>query len=194
MVLKSIGCFGNGDAVEQPASIISCLRYDLRKPARLRSMVYQYFTSSSYRMVAAYRLSKLFHDRRFLRRFSLLLLRNAERICGAQISLDSTIGPRLKLPHPNGVVIGEGVVIGQNVTIFQQVTLGAKQLGLGGNEDAYPVVGNHVVLYAGAKIIGNVTLGDYCQVGCNAVVLKDVEPYAVVAGIPAKVIGHVPQA
>ncbi|MBW7452540.1 hypothetical protein K0U00_00605 [Paenibacillus sepulcri] len=102
------------------------------------------------------------------------------------ISERSKIGRNLKMPHPTGVVIGEDVMIGDNVTIFQQVTLGSH--GKPGLSRSYPIIEDHVTIYAGAKIIGNVTIGRNAVIGANAVVTKDVPPNAVAVGVPAKII------
>ena len=85
-------------------------------------------------------------------------------------------------PHFSCIVINSGTVIGKNVTIFQGVTIGSKRGG------GVPQIGNNVVLFAGCKVIGRVSLDDNVKVGANSVVTKDVQAGCVVAGIPAKVI------
>jgi serine O-acetyltransferase len=82
-----------------------------------------------------------------------------------------------------GVVIHKRAKIGDSVTISQQVTIGGRS-----GKQGLPVIGNHVYLGAGAKILGEITIGDYAVVGANSVVLKDVPAYAIVAGIPAEII------
>jgi len=105
-------------------------------------------------------------------------------VCGADIPLNSEIGGGLLIPHPNGIVIHPKARIGVNCLIHQQVTIGVTR----GNPHP-PKIGNHVDIGAGAKIIGNIEIGDFALIGANAVVTKDVEPYAIVAGVPARVIG-----
>ena len=91
-----------------------------------------------------------------------------------------------KMPHQGlGVVIHPNVFIGEDCTIYQNVTLGAKGKKESGHQA--PIIGNHVMIGAGAVIIGNVNVGDYAVIGANSVVLEDVPSRAVVAGIPAKV-------
>jgi serine O-acetyltransferase len=83
------------------------------------------------------------------------------------------------------VVIGETTEIGDNVTLFQGVTLGGtgKQRG-----KRHPTVGSHVVVGAGAKVLGPITIGDYVKIGANSVVLQDVPDHSTVVGIPGKIV------
>lgn len=97
------------------------------------------------------------------------------------LSPTAQIGKGLIIPHPNGIIIGAGVSIGDNCTIYQHVTLGQ-------NRGKYPLIGNHVIVYAGAVICGGVHIGNNAIIGANAVVTKDVPENAIVGGIPAKVI------
>lgn len=106
-------------------------------------------------------------------------------VSGADIPLNNMISGGLLIPHPNGIVIHPNAHIGINCLIHQQVTIGIKR-----GDGNPPVIGNHVDIGAGAKIIGDITIGDYALIGANAVVTKDVIPYAVMAGVPAKVIGY----
>lgn len=103
-------------------------------------------------------------------------------ITGADIPLNCQLGGGLLLPHPNGVVIGPKAIVGVNCLIFQQVTLGSRGEGA-------PVIGNHVDIGAGAKILGSITIGDNVKIGANSVVLKDVPAGKTVVGIPAKIVG-----
>lgn len=99
---------------------------------------------------------------------------------GADIPLTCLIGGGLLLPHPNGVVIHPEARIGPNCLIFQQVTLGT--VGSGG----VPVVGGHVDIGAGARLLGPVVVGDHAVIGANAVVVHDVPAHHVAVGIPAR--------
>ena len=101
------------------------------------------------------------------------------------IARNAQIDGGLYLPHPVGVVVGESAIIGRNCILHQGVTLGDRGECHGGSD---PKLGDYIEVGTGAKILGAVHLGDYVRVGANAVVLKDVEPYSVVGGIPAKVI------
>lgn len=92
------------------------------------------------------------------------------------------IGENISFPHPQNIVIGSKVKIGDNCIIYQDVTLGQ-------NRKEYPKIGDNVIIYAGAKIIGGITIGNNVVVGANAVVTKDVLDNSIVAGIPARKIG-----
>lgn len=106
---------------------------------------------------------------------------------GIHLGLKCRIGRNLKLPHPQGIIIGEGSNIGDNCTIYHNVTLGAKH---GGNDShlTYPTIGNNVTIYTGAVILGNVSISDNSIIGANSLVVSDVEPNTMYAGSPAKKI------
>lgn len=95
------------------------------------------------------------------------------------------IGERLFIDHAAGVVIGETCIIGNDVVIYQQVTLGGVSTSRG---KRHPTVGNNVVIGAGAKVLGNITLGDNAKIGANSVVVKDVPCCATAIGVPARII------
>lgn len=105
-------------------------------------------------------------------------------ITGADIPINADIGGGLSIPHPNGIVIHPQAKIGVNCLIHQQVTIGVSR-----KSNKAPVIKGHVDIGAGAKIIGDITIGEHALIGANAVVVKDVPAYAIVAGIPAKIIG-----
>ncbi len=97
----------------------------------------------------------------------------------------ATIGCRVFIDHGVGVVIGETTIIGDDVVIYQQVTLGGVSTSHG---KRHPTIGNNVVIGAGAKVLGNITIGHGCKVGANSVVVKDVPAFATAVGIPARIL------
>lgn len=103
-------------------------------------------------------------------------------VTGADIPLNCQLGGGLLLPHPNGVVIHPDAVVGPNGLIFQQVTLGQGPL------PGAPVIGGHVDIGAGAKVLGGVRVGDHARIGANAVVICDVPAGATAVGVPARVV------
>jgi serine O-acetyltransferase len=106
---------------------------------------------------------------------------------GIEVSPRVKIGGGLFLPHTVGTVIG-AESIGENVTIMHGVTLGAREPDFYFTAFSRPVIGNNVFIGAGAKIVGPVTVGDYAKIGANAVVLRDVPPYALAVGVPAQIL------
>lgn len=106
---------------------------------------------------------------------------------GIEVSPQVKIGGGLFLPHTVGTVLG-AERIGRNATILQGVTLGTLEPDNGFNVALRPIIGDDVVLGAGAKIIGRVTIGDHAKIGANAVVLCDVPPYALAVGVPARIV------
>ena len=106
---------------------------------------------------------------------------------GVDIHPAARLGCGIMLDHATGLVIGETAVVGNNVSILQSVTLG----GTGKDEgDRHPKIGNGVLISAGAKILGNIRVGDGAKVGAGSVVLEEVPPHTTVAGVPAKVVGR----
>lgn len=103
----------------------------------------------------------------------------------AELHLECKVGGGLLLPHPNGIVVHPDAVIGPNCLLFQQVTLGTVA-----SRDGVPVLGAHVDVGAGAKLLGGITVGDHAVIGANSVVIKDVPSCAIVAGIPARIVGR----
>ena len=108
-------------------------------------------------------------------------------VFGIEIALRCRIGPGLVLPHTQGTVIG-AASIGADAIIFHGVTLGARELDMGYTSEARPVVGDGVVIGAGAKVLGGLQLGDRCRIGANAVVLESVPAGALAVGVPARVV------
>jgi serine O-acetyltransferase len=106
-------------------------------------------------------------------------------IFGIEISPRCAIGPGIFFPHTSGTVIGASK-LGRNVTIFQGVTLGATQIDMKYDLALRPEVGDFVVVGAGAKVLGGISLGDNVKVGANAVLLRSVPANATVAGVPAR--------
>jgi serine O-acetyltransferase len=113
-----------------------------------------------------------------------------ERRYGCYINLRAEIGAGLKLPHPTGIVIGEGVVIGEGCTLYQHVTLGGRRRGdwAGGK---YPRLGDGVVVFCGAAVLGALSVGDRATIGANAVVLESIPADGVAVGAPARLVQKV---
>jgi serine O-acetyltransferase len=107
-----------------------------------------------------------------------------------EIHPGAQLGRRLVIDHGAGVVIGETAVVGDDCLIYHGVTLGGVSTR---QEKRHPTLGQGVLVGAGAKILGPITVGDGVKVGANSVVNKDVPAHTTVAGIPARVINQAPQ-
>ncbi|GAB6040507.1 serine O-acetyltransferase [Endothiovibrio diazotrophicus] len=114
----------------------------------------------------------------------------ARWVTGIEIHPGARIGRRFFIDHGMGVVIGETAEIGDDCTLYHGVTLGGTSWNKG---KRHPTLGNGVVIGAGAKVLGPITLGDNSRVGSNAVVLKDVPEGATVVGVPGRVVGKRPE-
>ncbi|NLJ78606.1 MAG: serine O-acetyltransferase [Tissierellia bacterium] len=115
-----------------------------------------------------------------------IISQRARRKTGIEIHPGAKLGRKLFIDHGMGVVIGETAEVGDNVVMYHGVTLG----GIGGepNVKRHPTVEDDVMIGAGAKVLGPVTIGRGAKIGANAVVLNDIPPYATAVGMPAKVI------
>jgi serine O-acetyltransferase len=106
-------------------------------------------------------------------------------LTGIEIHPGATIGPNLFIDHGMGVVIGETAEIGECVTLYHGVTLGGASLNKG---KRHPTLEDDVVVGAGAKVLGAITIGANSRIGANAVVVKSVPPNSVVVGVPGQVV------
>ncbi len=103
---------------------------------------------------------------------------------GIEIHPGAKIGRKFFIDHGTGVVIGETAIVGDNVLLYQGVTLGGTGKETG---KRHPTLGNNVVVGAGAKILGNIVIGDNSYIGANAVVIKNVPANSTVVGIPGRI-------
>lgn len=142
--------------------------------------------SSNDRLRFRIRLMQAFH-RRGYHALSRFMSYRIQRRFSVYVAPSAVIPRNVSFPHPTGIVIGEGVVLGERVRVFQNVTLGGARIGdqsLGN----YPVIGDGTTLFAGAVLVGGITIGCNCTIGANAVVRCDVPDDAVAVGIPARVL------
>ncbi len=113
-------------------------------------------------------------------------MRSSE-IFGIDIHPAARIGKGIMIDHAHSIVIGETAVVGDNVSMLHSVTLG----GTGKEEeDRHPKIGNGVLIGAGAKVLGNIKVGECSRIAAGSVVLQEVPPCTTVAGIPAKIMGE----
>jgi len=134
--------------------------------------------------VWVHRLShRLWHWR--LKLLARVLSQLTRWFTGIEIHPGATIGNRFFIDHGMGVVIGETAEIGDDCTLYHGVTLGGTSWE---RAKRHPTLGKNVVVGAGAKILGPITIGDNARVGSNSVVVKDVPANATVVGIPARIV------
>lgn len=119
---------------------------------------------------------------------SRIISQRARRITGIEIHPGAKIGDKLFIDHGMGVVIGETTEIGNNVLIYHGVTLGGT--GLEKGVKRHPTIEDDVIIGAGAKILGPITIGRGSKIGANSVVLKGVPPYSTAVGSPARIVNR----
>jgi serine O-acetyltransferase len=113
-----------------------------------------------------------------------LISQVAKLFTGIEIHPGAKIGPGLFIDHGSGVVIGETAILGDDILIFHGVTLGGVDDRKGRR---HPIVGDHAVIGAGAKVLGSIVIGEYAKIGAQSVVLVDVPAHATAIGVPAKI-------
>ncbi|HUV32402.1 MAG TPA: serine O-acetyltransferase [Devosiaceae bacterium] len=181
---------GFGDALQSDPAIGNRARTDLaatleRDPACHRAIEpLLYF--KGYQALQTYRFAHaLWQAGR--QDFALYLQSRASLVFQIDIHPAARIGQGLMLDHGTGIVVGETAVIGDHVSMLHEVTLG----GTGKeHQNRHPRIGCGVLIGAGAKILGNISVGDCARIAAGSVVLKDVPPRVTVAGVPAKVVGE----
>jgi serine O-acetyltransferase len=137
--------------------------------------------------VFTYRIANFLHLRWNMRLLSKFMTLWARITTGIEIHPAARIGPGLFIDHGCGVVVGETSVIGSNCILFHGCTLGATGLE---NGKRHPTIGDRVFVGAGAKILGNITVGSDVRIGAGSVVLKDIPDRCTVVGIPGRIVPH----
>jgi len=126
----------------------------------------------------------LWHEGR--RDFALFLQSQASRTFAVDIHPAARFGQGIMIDHATGFVVGETAVVGNNCSFLHAVTLGGSGKETG---NRHPKIGENVLVGAGAKILGNITVGEGSRIAAGSVVLRNVPPHVTVAGVPAKVVG-----
>ena len=149
-----------------------------------RSKFEVWLTYSGVKALSHHRLANRLYKMR-LKLLARIVSQYSRHRTGIEIHPAAEIAPGVFIDHGMGVVIGETAQVGEGSVIYQGVTLGGtgKQSG-----KRHPTVGQRCVISAGAKVLGNITIGDCAKVGAGAVVLRDVPAHATVVGVPARVV------
>jgi serine O-acetyltransferase len=160
------------------------LRSVLERDPAAQSRLQVALLYSGLHAIWAYRLAHRMHARGFVF-LARALAQKARFFTGVEIHPGARIGRRFFIDHGMGIIIGETAVVGDDVLLYQGVTLGGT-----GNESGkrHPTLGDRVVVGAGAKILGNITIGADTRIGANSVVLHNVPAHSTVVGIPGKVV------
>jgi serine O-acetyltransferase len=150
----------------------------------IRSRVEIFFNYPGVWAIANYRIANWLYKKGF-RLIARMWMGISQIFTNIDIHPAATIGRRVFIDHGIGVVIGETAIIGDDVTIYQGVTLGGVSLSSG---KRHPTIESGVVIGAGAKVLGNITVGYNSKIGANSVVIKSVPPESTAVGIPARVV------
>lgn len=136
--------------------------------------------------LASYRISHwLWNEKRAL--LAVHLQNRISEIFGVDIHPAARIGKGVLMDHATSIVIGETAVVGDNVSMLHEVTLGGTGKATG---DRHPKVRQGVLIGAGAKVLGNVEVGEGAKIGAGSVVLTDMPPHSTFAGVPAQPVGR----
>ena len=177
------------EALSAPDKIVEAVRQDLcavveRDPAA-RSLAIPFLYFKGFQALQAYRVAHWFWTQT-RPSLALYLQSRVSEVFNVDIHPAARIGHGILIDHGTSVVIGETAVVGNNVSILHEVTLGGTGKDSG---DRHPKVGHGVLIGAGAKILGNIRIGEGSKIAAGSVVLSAVPAHSTVAGIPAKVVG-----
>lgn len=142
------------------------------------------FTYAGFWALLHHRIAHRLYRRRLF--FPARLISQWSRfLTNIEIHPGAVIGRRMFIDHGAGIVIGETAVVGDDVLMYHQVTLGGTSLT---KSKRHPTIGNGVLLGMGAKVLGNIIVGDGARIGANAVVTRDVPPNSSVIGVPGRIL------
>ncbi len=154
-----------------------------RDPAA-RSLIEVLTCYPGLRAIWLHRIAHFFWRKKF-RLVARLISEFGRFINGIEIHPGAQIGRRFFIDHGTGIVIGETTIIGDDCTLFQGVTLGGTGKEKG---KRHPTLGHSVVIGAGAKILGNIKIGDGVRIGAGSVVVRNVPPNCTVVGVPGRIV------
>jgi len=173
-------------------NIYKKLRYDYQQYKNLNhssflGIIVFILSNAGFRAVFLYRLGHNFRSIK-LKFLAIICEKLMHHLCNCWISTNALIGEGFCIRHVGCIVIGGKVVIGKNFDVRQGVTLG----GNSGKKDEFgnsqPIIGDNVLVGAGAKILGPVRIGDFCKIGANAVVINSFGENQIIGGVPAKIL------
>lgn len=157
----------------------------LRNDPAARSKLEVILTYSGFHAVLGYRFAHFVYKKLRLKLLARMISQAVRFFTGIEIHPAAEIDGGLFIDHGSGVVIGETTIIGKNCTLYQGVTLGGTGKDTG---KRHPTLEDNVMVSAGAKVLGPITIGAGSKIGAGSVVLKDVPPGCTVVGIPGRVV------
>ena len=154
------------------------------KDPAMRSTIEVFFCYPGFYAIVFHRISHYLwnHSLKLLAR---ILSTISRFLTGIEIHPGAQLGKRVFIDHGMGIVVGETTIVGDDVLIYQGVVLGGTTTNKG---KRHPTIGNGVIIGSGAKVMGNITIGDYAKIGTGAVVLKDVPPDSTCVGVPGRIV------
>jgi len=179
-----------GKAVDSDPDIGVAIRADIdafytRDPAcRFFSTPLLYF--KGFHAIQAYRVAHYYWVQH-RQPLALYMQSRISEVFAVDVHPGARLGKGIFFDHATSIVIGETAVVGDNFSMLHEVTLGGTGREAG---DRHPKVGKGVLIGAGAKVLGNITIGEGAKIGSGSVVLEDVAPHSVVVGVPAKPVGQ----
>jgi serine O-acetyltransferase len=179
------------------ATITECICADIAKlvmgrPSRLKALGLV-LTNRGLQSMILYRLSHMLWQRR-IPLLPLVLTRLAQHLFAVDISYMANLGPGIVIVHGFGLVIGGRTILEGDCCLYHGVTLGDRGSAWvsSSRTDGHPIVEPNVMIGAGAKILGPIRIGHNSVIGANSVVIQDVPPNSIVAGVPGRVVSQRP--
>lgn len=175
---------GYAEEKDEPHMLIETLEAYQRRDPAARGKLEIFLLYAGVHAVIYYRIAHWLHVRRLV--FLARLISQWSRFCtGIEIHPGASIGRRLVIDHGTGIVIGETAELGDDVLLYQGVTLGGTGKDVG---KRHPTLGNNVMVGAGARVLGPITVRDNARIAAGAVVLQDVPVGATAVGVPAQIV------
>ncbi len=158
--------------------------YKANDPAA-RNCIEIFLCYPGFHAVMWHHINHFMHTKLKLKLLSRINANNVSFFTGIEIHPGAQIGKRFVIDHGMGLVIGETAIVGDDCLMYHGTTLGGKGTEIG---KRHPTLGNNVIIYAGSKVLGNITIGDNVLIGADSLVLKDLPSDCIAVGCPVKIV------